>query len=355
MILTPYVPQVASLHEATYVYLSVERAVLGELSNRVVSWAEENLGPLWHKAFVENPINYAVKDWKAPGDPFFILKAFTKIPHTPILKALGPDKNYVDHSADIFHARNLWAHYSQNEQMSAIKEDIFGLVRFAEEAGFDIATPAKEALTELVKLTAAAASLKPVPEKPVVEKPTTSIPAVLTPPQRPRIGSPWVAELPAGELELNSKQQDVLDPHTGVSVKDRWPSQELALAAIERWLALKPTTPRLRFDAADGATIGFIEGYPFLFGYIGEEPETPPEQFRGFLGNITYVLQGKELKSQASGVSLAIEAQEMHTLLAKLAERGLGDGEAFRVSNYNDLVHLSDEGPVRVATLSAAD
>ena len=351
MILSPYIPQVASLHEATYVYLSVERAVLGELSNRVVSWAENNLGPLWHRPFVDNPINYSVKDWKSPGDPFFILKAFAKIPHTPLLKALGPDKNYVEHSADIFHARNLWAHYSQNEQMSAIKEDIFGLVRFAEEAGFDTAKPAKEALTELVKLTSAAAALTPVPGKPVAVKPATATPAE-TPPQRPRIGSPWTAELPSGELELNSKQQDVLDPHSGVSVKDRWPSQELASAAIGRWLALKPTTPRLRFDETDGATIGFIEGYPFLFGYVGEEPETPPEQFRGFLGNTTYLLQGKELKSQGSGSALAIEAAEIAALLANLAERGLSDGEAFRVSNYNDLVHLSDEGPVRVATLS---
>jgi hypothetical protein len=352
MILSPYVPEAASLHEATYVYLSVERAVLGELSDRVVSWAENNLGRLWHKAFVDNPINYAVKDWKAPGDPFFILKAFAKIPHTPLLKALGPDKNYVDHSADIFHARNLWAHYSQNEQMSAIKEDIFGLVRFAEEAGFDTAKPAEESLTELVKLTAAAAALKPVPGKPVVEKPATATPAAMTPPLRPRIGSPWMAELPSGELELNTKQRDVLDPHTGVSVKDRWPSQDLASAAIGRWLALKPTTPRLRFDETDGATIGFIEGYPFLFGYVGEEPETPPEQFRGFLGNTTYVLRGKELKSQGSRSALAIEAEEIARLLANLVKRGLGDGEAFRLSNYNDLVHLSDQGPVRVATLS---
>ena len=58
---------------------------------------------------------------------------------------------------------------------------------------------------------------------------------------------------------------------------------------------------------------------------------------------------------QSPAASFAIEAEEMRALLANLAERGLADGEAFRVSNYNHLSHFSDQGPVRVATLLATD
>ena len=52
MILNPYVPKVASLHEAMYVYLSVERAVFEDLRILVTSWAKENLGPHWHKRWL---------------------------------------------------------------------------------------------------------------------------------------------------------------------------------------------------------------------------------------------------------------------------------------------------------------
>jgi len=38
-------------------------------------------------------------------------------------------------------------------------------------------------------------------------------------------------------------------------------------------------------------------------------------------------------------------------LMATLEAKGIEQGEVFRVSNYNDLVHLGDEGLTRVFTL----
>lgn len=344
MILKPYMARENSLHDATYVYLTVERAVLGELSQRVQSWAMENLGPSWHSVFLSKPENSKVLGWKDPADPFYILKAFSKIMNTPLLKAVKQGPDLIELAGDVFHNRNLWAHHSQNEQMHEVKGDIRALVMFAEAAGLETAAATKEALIQLVKVTTGAL---PVPGKPAPVLAPAGEPQK-TSRQRPRIGSAWSAELPTGEIDLNKKLQDVLDPETGDSLRSKWPTAELAKAAISRWFDLRPTTPRLRYDESDGAVVGFIEGFPYLFGYVGEEPPTPPEQYRGFLSSTTYVLIGGELVAQESGKSLSLSDSDRVLLNEVTSTRSIEDGEAFRISNYNDLVHLSDHGAVRV-------
>jgi hypothetical protein len=84
MILNPYMARENSLHDATYVYLTVERAVLGDLSQRIQAWAMDKYGPAWHAMFLEKPENYKVLGWKDPADPFYILKALSKnSPNSP--------------------------------------------------------------------------------------------------------------------------------------------------------------------------------------------------------------------------------------------------------------------------------
>jgi hypothetical protein len=349
MILRPYVARENSLHDASYVYLTAEKAVLGELGLRVQAWATENLGPMWHPIFVTDPVNYKVKDWEKPSDAYYILKAIVKIPGNPLLGALKPHPQILGLASKVLGSRNSWAHYSQDEQMLSIKADIRGLVNFATAAGFDVATAVKAASDQLDKVTAGPI---PGPAKPQPVA-VASAPATTTaPPRRPRIGGAWDGELPAGEIELNAKLRDALDPTTGTSLRPKWPTEDLASAAIARWFALKPTTPRLRYDPRDGATVGFLEGFPYLFGYVGAEPETPPEQYRGFLGQTTYILTGSALVSEESGKRLAMDAQGLAALMAALEAKGIEQGEAFRVSNYNDLVHLGDEGLTRVFTLA---
>lgn len=338
-----------SLHDATYVYVTSERAVLSELSLRVQTWASEHLGPMWHPMFVTDPVNYKVQDWEKPSDAYYMLKAIVKIPGSPLLGALKPHPQMLSLARRVLGSRNSWAHYSQDEQMLSIKADIQGLVNFAAAAGLDVAGAVRAAAESLDKVTAGAV---PVPGKPKPAAPA-SAPATPTEPlRRPRVGGAWDGELPTAEIELNAKLRDALDPTTGASLRNKWPSEELAGAAISRWFALKPTTPRLRYDPRDGATVGFLEGFPYLFGYVGEEPETPPEQYRGFLGQVTYILTGNALLSEDSGETLSLGESDSAALIEVLATKGIEQGEAFRLSNYNDLVHLGDEGLTRVFTMS---
>jgi hypothetical protein len=201
MILKPYMAQENSLHDASYVYLTVERAVLGELSQKVQGWAMEKFGPAWHAMFVTDPDNFKVRDWDNPADGYYALKAIAKIPGTALLKAIqqGPDLVGLANSALV--SRNQWAHYSQDERMLSIKGDIQRFVLFAEAAGLEVSAVVRGALTRLNKVTAGAI---PIPGKPGPAPASTNEPSN-TPPRRPRIGSAWSDELPTGEIDLNKR------------------------------------------------------------------------------------------------------------------------------------------------------
>jgi len=356
MILNPYVPQVASLHEAMYVYLSVERAVFGDLQILVTSWAKENLGPHWRQEMVNDPQNHALKGWDSAGDPYFIVKALAKIPHTPFYAALPLHPHLSDLAWRIFHNRNAWAHYGNDERMNSIKDDIHQLVKFASAAELAVGEAAEHAYAVLTRLTVAAATLAvPTPaarrqtESATVTAASMATSKSLLP--RPRIGASWGGPLPETKLELNTKQRDILDPHTGNSARDRWPTPELAEQAVTRWFELTPSTPYVHVDPVDGATVGFLDGHPYLIGYVGEEPATPEGQFRGFQSKAIYVYDGTGLATKEYGTPADLTPDQVKQVVAEIDRRGLAEGEAFRITNYGDLVHQGEDGPVRILTL----
>jgi hypothetical protein len=354
MILKPYLAKQASLHEAMYVYLSVERAVFEGLQMTVAHWAEQVLGVRWHEEMVADPENQSLKGWDSSGDPYYIVKALAKVPASPFFGALPPHHQIANLAWEILHNRNLWAHYGNNETMQSIKNDIEKLVSFARVAGLSVEEAVRVALGELTRVTAAAAGLKPLVPQGTTASPRVSLaiaPAAPKPPARPRIGSPWEGELSATKLELNPRQKDILEPLSGDSGRPRWPSPESADAAVKRWLALGLSTPYLHVDESDGATVGFLDGHPFLIGYVGEEPVPSEGQYRGFLGEATYVYNGEVLASKDSGREMPLSPEQLFVLRNATSLRSVGSGEAFRVTNYGDLVHLGEEGPVRLLTL----
>jgi hypothetical protein len=360
MILAPYVPRAASIHEAVYCYLSVERAVLQETESAVTNWATQYWGPSWHHIMVSDPLHESLSGWDSPNDPFYMLKAIAKIPKTPLRGALPPHPHLASFAMRVFHNRNSWAHFGNNQLMHSIKNDIQQLVVFATLAEFDVAARAKEAYEALDTLTKAAGGLVIAPVLKVAtasvarapetedELPNVPDPMVV----RPRVGSPWESDLPMERLELNVKQRDLLDTQTGQSVKDRWPTAALAEQVVKRWFDLSPSTPFVHVDPDDGATVGFLEGYPYLIGYVGEEPDSPEGQYRGFLSDAIYVYEGDGLATHDYGSPLEMSTENRQAFLHEVKKRRLPQGEAFQISNYGDLVHLSDDGPVRVMTLS---
>ena len=124
MILNPYRTRIATLHEATYTYLSVERSVLADLSQKATFVAEKHWGMAWHKAFIAQPENAFLADWKNPKDPFYLLKAIAFNRYSSLISLLGADQNLAQYAAQVFHARNLWLHHAQVQQMSGMQ--VFG-------------------------------------------------------------------------------------------------------------------------------------------------------------------------------------------------------------------------------------
>ena len=351
MILNPYRTRIATLHEATYTYLSVERSVLADLSQKATFVAEKHWGMAWHKAFIAQPENAFLADWKNPKDPFYLLKAIAFNRYSSLISLLGADQNLAQYAAQVFHARNLWLHHAQVQQMSGIKNNIWDLVKFAQLAHLESYRAAKSAY-EALNIALDQAPHIPIKRgKEKEERRTITNTALPQGLRRPRVGALWEEFLPLCEAMLDTKLKDLTDAQTGESLKHLWETEELADEAIERWVAMRPTYLRMFHDPKDGAIVGYLERYPCLFGYIGEEPYTLPEQHRGFLGQVTFTLRRKKFRNEVTGQSFHMRPKALGELIENLFGMDFTEGSAFRMTNYGDLVHLSEDGPVRILTL----
>jgi hypothetical protein len=154
---------------------------------------------------------------------------------------------------------------------------------------------------------------------------------------------------------LNGKLRDIRVVATGESLRSRWSELDTAHQEIERWLRLKPTPSTLYVDESDGATVGFIEGYPYLFGYAGEEPEIAAGQYRGFFDPKQLEYQSGSLVERETGRDFLEGFSGRSQVLDALLGKDIPDGATIRVTNYGDLVLTDDNGSRRVAMIPAQD
>ncbi len=351
MVLAPHTARDSTIDEATLVYLSVERSVIGEFCDKLCFVAEVHWGPNWHEHFMARPENAYLAGWKDPRDPFYLLKAIAYNQDSALINILGADRVIARHAIDIFHTRNLWAHRVHNERMSSIKYNVVALARFAKLANLESDRDAQSAHNCLMHMVNTRGApwrrprVNPIPERSIYHR---MLPRGL---RRPQINGLWEEDLPTHELMLLTKEKDLVDFHTGVSLKNRWPSRALANEALARWISLGPSTIKLFCDDRDGATVAFFEGHPYLIGYAGEEPYTLPQRHRGFIGHVNYTFRRNKLMDETTDTRMPTTTPSMTRICGLLNARGFAQGEVFRLTAYKDMVHMTDHGPVRILTL----
>ena len=351
MVLTMHTARDATIDEATLVYLSVERAVIGEFCDKLCFVAETHWGPNWHRDFMAKPENAFLAGWENPRDPFYLLKAIAKDQYSTLIMILCADRIIAQHASDIFHTRILWAHRAHNQQMSSIKYNVLALARFAKLAHLESHRDAQSAhncLMHMVNTRGAPWRRPRINALPPRSTTHAMLPRGL---RRPLIGGLWEEDLPTHELLLLTKEKELVDAKTRVSQKNRWPTKELADEAIARWISLGPSTIKLFSDDRDGATVAFLEGHPYMLGYVGKEPYTLPREHRGFIGYINYTFRRNKLIDETTGRRMPAITPSMTRICELLTARGFAPGDVFRLTSYGDMVHISDNGPVRILTL----
>lgn len=357
MKMTPYIPTARTPEEAAKVYLTAEKAVFVETRDRVRDWAVKRYGPNWVELVKAESGIWAIEDWEDERDPLYVFKCLSKGHYCPLQASLGNPVGLPLAARRVISARNSWAHFSMDLRPESIRTNIVNLLLFAKMVKLECSKDIGKSLDALDNFSSVPIQL-PADASPAAlehshaaegETPTGKSQAVL-----PRIGEPWVGPLPSTRCDLNGKIRDIRVVATGESLKARWPSLDLANQAVERWFRLRPTPSTLYVDEEDGATVGFIGGYPYFFGYAGPEPELAPGQYRGFIDPRVLEYVEGQLVEQETGNDFLAPTQAKEQVLAELRNADVSDGATIRVTNYGDLVLVDDYGSKRVACIPIA-
>ena len=349
-VLAPYRATSNTLSDAVQTYLSTEHVVLLSMRDKVVMKAILELGTDWHDEVRNDPGLFVLEAWDQPGDAFYILKCLAKFPNSGISATLGPVHKIRPLAKRVFHSRNQWSHFSNQLVMSAIKYDVKNLVDFADQAGLEVARQAYAAFDALNKATALKPQGPAAAPTPASEPSAKTSAGSVTP--RPRIGDPWVGDLPKSTWQLNEKLADVRSNKDGSSLRSRWSDQEEAATAIRRWFRRNLLPRVLHIDPVDDATVGFVEGHPYFLGYA--RPSLPAEksQIRGFYEPGLFELDDGELVETDSGKAALTGWAHRADMIRLLADHHATAGDAFRVTDFGDVVLVREDGLKLVARLS---
>lgn len=347
MLITPHKPQEKSLEEASKLYLTAEKAVMMETLDRVKKWALKYYGHDWLNLIKAEMDMWAVADWVDDNDAFYLFKCLSKGKYCAFRHALGDHYGIEVAAKNLLEARNSWAHFSMGLTMDNIEADIHKALSFAQLVHLDSAPLIREALDDLHGLSAPSEQTQE-PATVIAETEETEEDDL---PTRPRIGEPWSESLPGTRCDLNQKINDVRVVETGESLRARWSSVEVANQNLARWFKLRPTPTTLYVDLRDGATVGFIQGLPYFFGYIGDEPEIGPRQFQGFMDSEVLEYSGGSLRKVGSTKDLLEKSQFRQRVIGELEQSNCPDGATLRVTNYGHIVLTDDHGSRRVASI----
>tara|TARA_R110002124_G_scaffold9489_5_gene48663 strand:- start:123 stop:1283 length:1161 start_codon:yes stop_codon:yes gene_type:complete len=329
-------------------------------------------GAFWFTSFIAerkqtNPKHFPPNQQFDYRDPALVLKDFAFEPDSPYREAFGHSESMAVAAKKIIAVRNKWFHFGDDPTLEDLAESAQYVRTFAQEANLGCLGQVVALLTRLQRIKTGrhqpklagqssppppAAAPVPVPSEPS----STSVaqreaaedldsvedvsPAKIEVPAdtpRPRIGGVWADTIPDSRYKI-TRTGDIVDPDTFASLRTRV-GDGFALKA-RQWLAVPPRGNEV-WVAEDGAVGGWINEYPRLLGYIGEEPAG--ESARGFYIPHYYEVQGDTIRDLDSGAMLTSE----------VAAR-VEDGALLRVTTYGDVLLINDAtGLERLTTVTS--
>lgn len=354
-----FIPPTDELHDIELAYLTYERVVLSEFmwlcQERLISaFGQDGVSVLQQR-----PDHHILADrFKNPMDPLFFLSSYVDVYNSPLRLVIPFNENFRAVAKTVKHNRNMWAHYRPPEERHEILTAISKLRVLAAGLGMVDAEAAGVSINErLLEIAATRARTMAGVASTDSTIATEYVPSAETPdsahvvedpiPARPRIGGRWEGDLPDTVLVLNQKYQDVLDA-TGQSMKLKL--GEGAAKSIKRWLSMRINS-WLFVDTRDGATVALMNGDPHLIGYLGDEPELPVTEFRGFF--LPGVFENREgsLIEIESGDLFDAKLFDTSTLKTEWINANIPSVASVRFTDYGDVVLIDDDGSRRILTL----
>ena len=162
--------------------------------------------------------------------------------------------------------------------------------------------------------------------------------------KRPRIGGRWIGPKPDRALRIRERLKDIVDRQTGVSIHSELGDD--ADIKISRWLRPKPLGDL--FVDSDGAVLGYIQGDPYLMGYMNNDHERDISQIEGFVLKYSYSFEDGDVVEEETVQRLSMCAQKDTGKLRAVIKAAVNPLDEIKITTHGDLFSYTDNGPVKI-------
>lgn len=363
---TLHLPKVNTPEEAETTYDKALRSLVIELGTLFDTGAKPVLGENWFKELMASGHTpEEERQWLSKYDPGFVFGEILNYPDSPLRMMLPANSGFLFSYKKSRQIRNAWAHNFGEFGLSKLYVDL----QHFKNVGIGAGLPIGNALNPVIARISAIlnGTFVEVPEEPA------SIPVTTDPePQeaadafereeeerqkaqvlqeteqkrhkRPRIGSRWVGPKPERALRIQERLQDIVDRQTGISIKTELGDD--AEIKVSRWLRPKPLGDL--FVDKDGAVLGYIQGEPYLMGYMSNDHDRDISQIEGFVLKYSYSFENDDVIDEESHQKLSAVSAKNTDKLRAVIKAAVNPLDEIKITTHGDLFSYTDNGPVKI-------
>ena len=368
-----YLPTADTEEEAEDAFHKMCQALVIELGQKFEKVGQAQLGDDWLEELVaQGGDSQEISNWTSPFDPSFVFSQPLKYHDSLLWRVLPNNAEFYNNYKSCRWARNRWEHRQISPSLEQLKKDMKYFYFVAQEAKLSL----EGALTQLhqrindilsgtfnpetsveepfvVSAEKTPEDVQVAVEKDDAEKAERARERTAAPTEaRPRVGGRWVGPKPSRVLKFKRQLNDLVDAETRETVKPLW-GDEAALQ-IARLKMIDPMGD-IFVDDSDGALFGYKHGEERLLGYLGTEPERDLTEVQGFSLPFSYSLTEAGIVCESTGENLSKVLGENARTLTAVLRKAVNPLDELKITTHGDLYSLTDQGPVKIARVTAAE
>lgn len=344
-------PNTGSASEFAGIYYVLAKAFADEFFSRADGQIRAKAGEInWFALINTERANKGLPPYHDARDPRFLLAEAAW--HESILREVisGIDSTWVTAAMKLKSLLNKWSHHQVEPKPTTFLELLYPMRAITSASDFDLDARIEELITrtklirDMVWVPEGETPSLPADAKDYADEVEQKIQEIK---RRPPVGSPWIGEPGKRRVKLSKALRDITE--AGASIKaELSPDPELKITEFLRYY---PNGGDLRVDD-DGAVLGYVKGDPVLVGWLGEEPDVQEDEIRGFINSRDYIFEGNDIRDSVTGTLLSEVAEEpIEALINGLnVWGGLSIGSVVNVTEYGDLVFVTDQGETKRIT-----
>ena len=363
---TLHLPSANTAEEAEATYDKALRSLVIELGTHFDISAKPVLGPDWFTDLMSSGhTEEETRQWKSKYDPGFVFGEVLNYPDSPLRLTLPADSGFFFSFKKSRQIRNAWAHNFGEFGLSRLYVDLQHFKAVALGANLPVGNALNPVIARIaailngtylaeledtIEITLATES-DPDEAEAALEREASGRKAAEAEEntkrqnfKRPRIGGRWLGDKPSRALRIQERLHDIVDRQTGVSIRHELGTQ--ANEKIDRWLRPKPLGDL--FVDTDGAVLGYIQGEPYLMGFMGEQPERNVNEIEGFVLKYSYALEDGDIREEESGKLLSAVAIGDTSQLRAVIRKAVNPLDEVKITTHGDLFSYTDNGPVKI-------